>query len=323
MSAPAVPAVDLERPVVVCGVGRSGTSLLMGMLNAHPALSFPPETHFFRRYVARPRSRRRLEAAGPEAFARRLAADPRVARTGLSPAELLRGEERGAFDLARTYRRLLRLVAEREGKPRVGDKDPRGLEHLPALARCFPDARVLHVVRDPRDVVLSRTKAAWSAGRPWWAHALVVREQLRRGRALGPALFGPRWLELRYEELLADPEAVLRAVCAHVGLETAPGMLEFGASAERLVAPDERAWKRELSGPLLRANAGKWRAELAPAQVRWIEAVCRESFDELGYERSGAPDGVRGRAIAGAAPLARAAAGLAYALRAGVGGRAA
>ena len=49
--------VDLERPVLVCGIGRSGTSLLQSMLNAHHDLCFPPETHFFRRFVAEHRTR--------------------------------------------------------------------------------------------------------------------------------------------------------------------------------------------------------------------------------------------------------------------------
>lgn len=317
------PTLDVERPVVVCGVGRSGTSLLMAMLDAHPALAFPPETRFFRRYVARAGRRRRHEAAGPTAFAARLAGDAEFARAGVSAAAVLEGERPGDFDLARAYRRFLGLVAERAGKPRVGDKDPRSLEHLPALARCLPGAFVLHVVRDPRDVVLSRSKAAWSAERPWWAHALIVREQLRRGRALG-ARFGARWLEVRYEELLAAPADVLRAVCAHCELPFAEGMLDFGGSAAGLVDAAELPWKREVLGPLLVGNAGKWRAELTPFQVRWIEAVCRESFArEYGRERP-APVLAAGQRFAlGAAPLARSAAALAYGLHGLLGGRAA
>jgi len=179
-------------------------------------------------------------------------------------------------------------------------------------------------VRDPRDVVLSRTKAAWSAGRPWWAHALVAREQLRRGRALGPALLGERWMELRYEELIASPEETLRSVCAHCGLDFDAAMLDFGASAARLVDERELQWKREVLGPLLAANSGKWRQGLSPLQVRWVEAVCRESFEELGYLRAepGTALPAGQRALVGAAPRARAATSLAYGLRGTLGGAA-
>lgn len=285
MSATLAPAVDLEHPVFVIGVGRSGTSLVQAMLDAHPALAFPPETHVFRRYVADEVARARREARGPAAFAAELERDEDFARAGVPAAELV--DLDAPLDVLAVFRRLLARCAEAQGKPRVGDKDPRNIDYLPALHLAFPGAHVLHVVRDPRDVLLSRTKAAWSAARPWWSHALIYREQPRRGRRLGAALFGARYHELRYEALLAEPEARLREVCAALELDFSPAMLaDFGASAARLVDQRELSWKRETLGPLLAANAGKWRAGLRPAQVRFTEAMCAEAFDELGYERS-------------------------------------
>jgi hypothetical protein len=283
-------AVDLERPVLVCGVGRSGTSLLQSMLNAHPELAFPPETHFFRRHVMPGE----LDAwGGPEreALRMRLADDTDFARAGVDPAVVLAADSPlGGF------RALLAEVARAQGKRRVGDKDPRSIDCLPELARAFPEARVVHVVRDPRDVLVSRMKAAWSAHRPWWVHPLIQAEQLRRGRTEGPACFGERYLEVRYLELDFVPE-----------------MLDFGASARSLVDARELSWKKETLGPLLAGNAGKWRAALTPFQVAWTEAVCAESFDELGYRRA---DG--GSALLDAAAAAgRAAMRRAYAHRAG------
>lgn len=315
---PAAPrAVDLERPLVICGVGRSGTSLLQSMLAAHPEVCFPPETHFFRRYVADRRERLRWEALGPLAFVAHLAEDEDFARAGVDVDELLLPESGRRLDLLRTYRRFLRTVAERAGASRVGDKDPRNLDHLWALRASFPDARVLHVYRDPRDVLLSRTRAAWSACRPWWAHAFVCEEQLRRGRALGRLVFGSRWHEVRYEELIADPEGCLRRVCAAARLDFDPAMLSFSEAARGLVQAEELSWKKETLGPLLSGNAGKWREGLRPAQVALVEAVAREAFDALGYERSGLGPRRAARALATLTrPLVRAA----YALRLRYGG---
>jgi hypothetical protein len=191
-------AVDLARPVLVCGVGRSGTSLLHSMLNAHPALAFPPETHFFRRYVVPRRTRARLERGTVDAFAGLLSADQEYLRAGVTPSEALEGERDGALDLARVFARVLGCNAARQGKHRVGDKDPRNIDHLPTLAVAFPHGHLLHVIRDPREVLLSRTRAAWANGRPWWQHALLVEDQLRCGRALGPRLFGARYMEVHY-----------------------------------------------------------------------------------------------------------------------------
>lgn len=278
--------VDVERPVLVCGVGRSGTSLLQSMLNAHPDLALPPETHFFRRYVARKGLRADLEANGASWFAGALARDEDFQRAGVSAEELLAPFEGRPLDLAAAYARLLALWAVRDGKARVGDKDPRNLDFLPELRAAFPGAYVVHIVRDPRAVVDSRTRAAWSKNRPWWAHALLAQDQLRRGRRVGEQLFGDAYLEVRYEDLLTDPEGQLTRVCDHVDLPYDPAMLDFGGSARRLVGEREMSWKKETLGPLLPGNAEKWRERLEPRQIAFVEAVCTEAFDVLGYERS-------------------------------------
>jgi len=275
--------VELERPVVICGVGRSGTSLLQSMLNAHPDLCFPPETHFFRRYIADRFARKRWEQLGHTALQAALESDNHFARANIPAVELLQPESGRGLDVTRVFRRLMRRVAERAGKSRVGDKDPRSLDHLAAWKREFPSARVVHVIRDPRDVLLSRTKAAWSAGRPWWAHLMICKEQLRRGRELGRREFGEAYLEVRYEHLITDADAVLRRICEHIDLSYDPCMLEFSESAKQLVDSRELSWKKETLGPLLSNNMEKWRSGLSPFQVRMTERIARESFSELGY----------------------------------------
>lgn len=278
--------VDLDRVVFVCGVGRSGTSLLQSMLNAHPDLALPPETHVFRRYVAPTRTRRAHAAMTVAGLAGVLERDPDFARAGIAAADVLEGERDGAIDLARVHGRLLRAWAAREGKARVGDKDPRNLDFLPELARAYPRAYAVHIVRDPRAVVQSRTKAAWSARRPWWSHALIAQEQLRRGRRAGAEHFGERYLEVRYESLVADPAEELARIAEHIDVPYDGAMLDFGASARSLVGDDEMSWKKETLGPLLPGNVDKWRGALEPAQVRFIEGVCEEAIARLGYDRS-------------------------------------
>ena len=313
--------VDAERPVVICGVGRSGTSLLQSMLNAHPELCFPPETHFFRRYVATARVRRRWERLGATALQAVLDSDEDFLRAGLDAESLLRPESGRGLNTARVFRRLLKRVAARAGKSRVGDKDPRSLDHLAAWKREFPAARVVHVIRDPRDVLLSRTKAAWSAGRPWWAHVMICKEQLRRGRKLGRQLFGEAYLEVRYERLIADPDAVLRRICEHIDVSFDACMLEFGESAKQLVDGREMSWKKETLGPLLSNNMEKWRTELSGFQVRMTERVVRECFHDLGYveDQARAALSISEHLALGCAPLLRFGAAAAFDLRRALG----
>ncbi|MEM9380785.1 MAG: sulfotransferase, partial [Planctomycetota bacterium] len=102
----AVP-VDVARPIFVCGVGRSGTSLLQAMLAAHPEVALPPETHVFRRYVAAHGTRRRVAHGTVDSFLRMLASDDDLGRAGVPSESLVAGEHDGEIDPARVYRRLL------------------------------------------------------------------------------------------------------------------------------------------------------------------------------------------------------------------------
>ena len=232
-----------------------------------------------RRYLGRGRLARAHATGGVAAVRDVLEADDRVGRLGLDLDHVVsRYAGDVPFSEADLYETLLTAYADTQGKPRAGDKDPRCVEFLPLLARHWPAAHVVHVIRDPRDVLASKKKAAWSRHRSVLAHVFANRVQLRTGRRDGPRLFGPRYHEVVYEELLANPRAVLRNLTGRLGLAYEEGMLEFGGAAKALVSTDEIAWKRETLGPLLAANAGKWRRELSPWEAGLAELVCREGM---------------------------------------------
>jgi len=270
--------VNSFAPIFVVGVGRSGTSLVQSMLAAHSQVAFPPEMQFVRRYLGRGRLARAHARGGTAAVRVVLEADDRVGRLGLDLDRVLSRYAGGPFSEADLYETLLTAYAEMQGKPRAGDKDPRCVEFLPLLARHWPGAHVVHVIRDPRDVLASKKKAAWSRHRSVLTHVFANRVQLRAGRRDGPRLYGPRYHEVVYEELLADPEAVLHDLTGRLGLPYEGRMLEFAEAAEALVSADELAWKRETLGPLLAANAGKWRLELSPWEADLAELTCSEGM---------------------------------------------
>lgn len=187
------------------------------------------------------------------------------------------------------YRSLLAFWVARAGSRWVGDKDPRLIDFLPVLADALPEAFVVHVVRDPRDVLISRRRAAWSRGRPDLLHQLAYRAQMRRALSTGPRWFGERYVELRYEDLLRQPSEELRDLCRFLSVDFSPRMLSFGDSARELVREDEWQWKKEILGPLQRDNLGKWRRELCPWTLLVTEELCLEPFPELGYRRESPP----------------------------------
>lgn len=269
----------------IVGVGRSGTSLIQSMFAAHSHVSCLPETAFIRRMVFPGCLHSIFQREGEKAASRALAQDDYFARTRLDASKVVaRALARGGLLDAAVYREMLASYAGKD-KAWAGDKDPRAVEFLPLLTAVLTDVHVIHVYRDPRDVLASKKKAAWSRKGHVWKHVFANRVQFKIGSRLGPELFGNRYHEICYEELLAAPEKVLSGLCGELALEYDHSMLSFGDAARKLVADKEMSWKKETLGPLLTKNREKWKTGLHPREVVLSELCCGEAMARGGYER--------------------------------------
>lgn len=274
--------------IFICGVGRSGTSLVQSMLGSHSEIAFPPETAFIRRYISTQLLNRIYKNGGLDAVINRLSSDNRIKRLRLDIQDSLLLFLKGGkeFTDVGVYNMLLEQYAGSVGKTKVGDKDPRLIEYLPLIRRFWPKAFVIHVIRDPRDVLASKKKAQWSKMKSSFFHIFVNRVQLKMGREMGAKLFGDRYQEIIFEELISNPESVLKEACRKLGLKYDPAMLNFSSTAKQIVSQSEISWKKETLGPLLSQNRGKWKTALTEREIALTEAVCEEAFDIGGYKRS-------------------------------------
>lgn len=167
----------------------------------------------------------------------------------------------------------------------IGDKDPRLVEYLPLLAALFPqEVYVIHIVRDPRDVLVSKIKAGWSERRNWRVNLAASRVQLAAADRDGTTIFGTRWIELRYEDLLSDPVRELQRITDAIGIEYSEQMLQFSDAAQRLSGGSIEEWKKETLGPLLSQNYGKWRSSLDHRQIDAVEGAMGRWIKRYGYE---------------------------------------
>lgn len=270
----------------IVGVGRSGTSLLQSMFAAHPSVAMLPETGILRRYVF---GRGHGAATVHDARTRdhRLQRIPQqcwdAAAADVSPDDFL--------EVYRGFHRpevVSCLTSDENRKIEVvGDKDPRLVEYLPAMGRVFTgDTYVIHIVRDPRDVLLSKIRAGWSEKRNWRANLAASRFQLALADRYGENVFGTRWITVRYEDLIADPDAVLRRLVQAIGLPYDPEMLRFSDAARSLSGGSIEVWKKETLGPLLSGNRDKWKTGLQKNQIDAVEGSMERWIDRFGYERS-------------------------------------
>jgi hypothetical protein len=275
---------------VVLGVSRSGTTLLKAMLDAHSQLAIPSESYFlpqlWNRHGARPKR---------VAFVEDLTRLERLREWGVDPeAVRARLPERPTF--AEAIQSIYRLYAESRGKPRFGEKTPLYMQHLDVLERAFPGARYVHIVRDGRDAAVSllamTRKPRFNLSRPRRVgdFAVAWRREVRTAQRFGRTHL---YCEVRYEDLVAQPEARLREISAFLELEYEPGMLEY----HRREDPSLYADHPRLAEPPVR-DTRSWRRELRPADVELFEAIAGDLLTELGYERAYPRPGRRARALA-------------------------
>lgn len=285
---PAQSTNPVEQPIFIIGVGRSGTTLLQAMLHAHKLIAFTPETHFIRRYLARRRVRRLLDRGYTDRFLEAVEEDSDLNRLGLDFAPIITQlKNREALSLISFYKTLLEIWREEKGAAVVGDKDPKNIEFLRFIHDYFPAARIIHIVRDPRAVVLSRMKAEWSRHRGFLSHVAIYNLQLQKGIRDGRNLFGRNYYEIIYEDLVTNPEQQCEQLCQWLNIPFDPGMLNFQQSSHEIIKGREINWKGDCFKPVQPANKDKWTSGLNRRQICVIETLNSPWFSQFGYRKSG------------------------------------
>ena len=279
----------------VVGAGRSGTTLLRLMLDAHPELAIPPETRFL------PLALHAAEDADDDpggAFVDAVTTYPHWGDFHVDDALLrTRIAAIAPFDAGAALRTMYRLYADRFGKPRWGDKTPHHVRRMDVIARLLPEARFVHIIRDGRDVTLSVIQERSLTGRAATADEVARRWARSIAAARRQAMELPHYLEVRYEDLVLDTVAVLRAVCDFVELPWRERMLAYHErSATRLAelvtadpgkagsAEQRRSKHAWTARPPDASRIGRWRSELAAGDARLVAAAAGDMLRALGYD---------------------------------------
>lgn len=258
------------------------------MLNHHPQLAVTNDTHFIPRALKQPDADENTPLT--PALIDRVVSYHRFPRLGVDEPTA-----RSLAERASTYSAFISLlydqVAAQASKPFAGEKTPDYVRYLPLLHRLFPGVKSLHIIRDGRDVALSLLDWATPTKGPgrfplwqeeplavsalWWEYQ--VRSGLVSGLELGPS----RYFALRYEDLVQQPEEVLRRVSGFLGLPFEDAMLEYHVGRTRAESglSAKRAWLPPTPG--LR----DWRVQFSDEDLTLFENLVGGLLEELGYER--------------------------------------
>ncbi|WP_282063801.1 sulfotransferase family protein [Roseobacter litoralis] len=240
-------------PLVLYGALRSGTTLMRLILHAHPDICCPGERDFM------------TDALRP--VGNGLELDPGVLResriflsSGLSMPQQTNGKD--AFDS---------MLAE----DRVRDEKPHHIlvihRRLENLLRLYPDIRIIHLVRDPRDVARSSIGMGW-AGSTWFGIDHWIRTETNWDKN-SAQLTEDQVFFLRYEDLLQTPTKTLTRLCAFVGVPYDPAMLTFSESS--------------TYAPLDPKLSEQWRHKQTEGEVSDVEYKIGDMLTQRGYTPSG------------------------------------
>lgn len=264
-------------PMFIVGMPRSGTKLLRGLLNQSPGVRvLEIETDFFPFLV------RWVHDHGPVQTAAHftqlhaaMRGAPyfvhRKANPAFSPEQWRQWCDR--YDAAGLFEGFVRYETDttREQDSWWGDKSPAYIRHLPMLLDNFPDARVIHIVRDVRDYCASIRKA-WNkdvrrAAHLWGRDVAAAHRQCQADPR--------RCLQLRYEDLLRSPAEQMRRVCDFLAID-------FTEPMTRLNRPVENYGDATGSTEIVQNNFGKFAERLSPREIRDIESLAFDTMRMLG-----------------------------------------
>lgn len=273
----------------IFGVGRSGTTLFSSILNAHPNIVVPLESYFILHL------QRNYEHVSTwtddviSSFIDDLYTDRPFRLVWRVPrAEIVQAfkayPELSSFHEACN---IVRIAFQNSYKTKdikwVGDKKPMYRHFTRRMMRLYPDAKIIHIVRDPRGVGLGHLKTfnfkdALAIGYMWAfsnARILTLKE-----------LYPHQYFFLKYEDLIRDTEGTMRKVCDFLEVPFEKEMLDYQKKVNARFDDYTEALKEKhlsLLKPIDINIAEKWKTDLSPKHRKFIEIATWEMAQRLGY----------------------------------------
>jgi len=278
-------------PFFIIGTERSGSNLLRVILDSHSRFCVPHPPHVLNLLSDLERGEVPLDQL---ARATDLLLRNHIHPWAFRPDPDRMVQQARPEDLYGLLAAMYEQAAEREGKARWGCKSTFMIHHVDRILARDPDAKLIWLVRDPRDVAASSKRSVFNPYHPVLTARLWA-EQQALGLALQERLPPNTLIRVHYESLLRTPQDELARICDFLGEDFQPSMLNFFERDEAQRGAAMSASWQNTARPILSSNIGKHRTELSSRENAWVEAIAAEAMAHLGYSpeqsRNAAPEG--------------------------------
>ena len=266
-----------DKIIFIGGAPRSGTTLMKNILDAHPDICSGPEFDIMPEIV-------RVWQLGVQKV-----------REGRISAFLNEDQLRERF--ASLVHSLLEPYRLGKNKACIAEKTPDNILVFTQINRLLPTAYLIHVIRDGRDVVSSMVGVAESyrhaqekvpttiknveaCAQTWRRY---VSAPFERPEVFQSTEFQRKYIEIRYENIIQDPEATLRYVCRRLEVDFSPSMLTPHLFPHDLITDDFWYNQTMMEGPLSQRSIGRWRRDLTLTQRIIVAHYCQTDLQRFGY----------------------------------------
>jgi len=285
-------------PFFILGCGRSGSTLLRTMLTKDPQIVIPPESYVLPKIIRKFYRKaylpwNQLTSMVINGFEKH----PEFSTWNISLEKTLQSCQ-ALPEKQQSLANIIEMIYLNYGLHRVeksqqfipqdamiwGDKTPKNSQFIDHIQALFPKAKYIHLIRDPRAVFASYIKSGLASKKSmneadyivwFWlkAHGTIEKNKKNLGKEC--------FLVIHYEDLIRQPKSTMQSVCDYLGVDFQESMLKFWLDQENLGDVEKYHHHRNTQKPIDVKNIGKWKYELSPEQIKFVENHCLKLYQSL------------------------------------------
>ncbi len=278
-------SIRQKRMFFITGRGRSGTWLLQSILSKHPDICVAPEAlfiiHLQRKYAHVKQWTDKVKST----FLKDLLTEEKIFSWWKAKKEDLKKildsypEETDFFTVCKGIYYDYACRNDKSGALLLGDKNPEYSRHIASLLKLHPNAKFIHLVRDPRANVLSYQKVDFDLNN---TAALAYRWQLYNKDVLPlQKQFPKKILIIKYEDLLTDTSGTLQNICSFLSINFSEQLTDFKGTSQNIFS-----WNTNITAPIQAKKADDWKGKISPKEEAAIFHICGALAERFAYQTS-------------------------------------